>query len=54
MVVAQLTVVQAGQLPKMEEAQKKALQQRLASELAGGEMGIYQSSLNDDASVDIY
>ncbi|MGH1374539.1 MAG: SurA N-terminal domain-containing protein [Cellvibrionaceae bacterium] len=53
-VVAQLTVVQAGQLPTMEEAQKKALQQRLASELAGGEMGIYQSSLNDDASVDIY
>ncbi len=53
-VVAQLTVVQAGQLPAMEAAQKQALKQRLANELAGGEMAIYQSSLNDDASVDIY
>ncbi len=53
-VVAQLTVVQPGQLPSMEDAQKQALKQRLANELAGGELAIYQSSLNDEATVDIY
>lgn len=53
-VVAQLTVVKAGNLPEMEAAQKQVLIQRLANELAGGEMAIYQSSLNDNASVDIY
>lgn len=53
-VVAQLTVVKAGSLPVMDAAQKQVLIQRLANELAGGEMSIYQSSLNDNASVDIY
>jgi len=53
-VVAQLTVVKAGSLPEMEDAQKRALTQRFAQELANGELAIYQSSLNDNAAVDIY
>ena len=53
-VVAQLTVVKAGSLPEMEEAQRRALTQRFAQELANGELAIYQSSLNDNAAVDIY
>lgn len=52
--VAQLTVVQAGTLPTMDDSQKRAISQRLAQELANSELAIYQSMLNDEASVEIY
>ncbi|MAZ86357.1 MAG: peptidylprolyl isomerase [Cellvibrionaceae bacterium] len=52
--VAQLTVVKAGTLPPMDDAQKRAISQRLAQELANSELAIYQSMLNDKASVEIY
>lgn len=52
--VAQLTVVKAGTLPAMDDSQKRAIRQRLAQELANSELAIYQSMLNDNASVEIY
>ncbi len=52
--VAQLTVVKAGMLPTMDDSQKRAISQRLAQELANSELAIYQSMLNDEASVEIY
>ncbi len=52
--VAQLTVVKAGTLPDMDDAQKRAIKQRVAQELANSELAIYQSMLNDKASVEIY
>lgn len=53
-VIAQLTVVKAGSLPDMEPAQKIAVKQRLGQEIGSSEFSVYQSALNDAASIDIY
>jgi peptidyl-prolyl cis-trans isomerase D len=53
-VVAQLTVVAAGELPEMTPEQKRSIRQRLAQELGSGELGVYQAALKQAAQVEVY
>lgn len=53
-VVAQLTVVEAGTLPALDEAQTRSVLQRLSQELGSNEFAVYQSALDERAKIETY